>query len=87
MKKKYVTRLISATPGLEESVLSLDRSVKQALSSSSSTVGKIKKEMENIEKLRLESIDPDNKIWKIAKENIDQKLNKITNNSVLVMYL
>jgi hypothetical protein len=87
MKKKYVTRLISATPGLEESVLSLDRSVKQALSSSSSTVRKIKEEMENIEKLRLESIDPDNKIWKVAKENIDQKLNKITNNNVLVMYL
>jgi len=87
MKKKYVTRLISATPGLEENVVSLDRSVKLALSSSSNNAKQLRKQIKNIEKTRLSSVDPDNKIWTSVCLGINEKLNKMKNNKVLMMYL
>jgi hypothetical protein len=87
MKKKYVTRLISATPGLEENVVSLDRSVKIALGSSSNNAQQLRKQMQSIEETRLSSVDPDNYIWESVRSSINDKLNNIETNNVLMMYL
>jgi hypothetical protein len=86
MKKKYVTKLISETPGLISDVISLDNSMRAALTSYEDVKG-LKKRLEDMKKVQSKSVDPNNEAWKNAMQKVEEKIQKLSHNSTLHMYL
>ena len=86
MKKKYVTKLISETPGLISDVISLDNSMRAALSASEEVEG-LKKRLEDMKKIQSRSVDPNNDAWKNAMQKVEEEITKLSHNSTLHMYL
>lgn len=86
MKKKYVTKLISETPGLISDVISLDNSMRAALSASED-VKDLKRRLEYMKKIQSESVDPNHDVWKDAMQKVEDEIQKLTHNSTLRMYL
>jgi hypothetical protein len=86
MKKKYVTKLISETPGLVSDVISLDNAMRSALNASSDAKN-LKMMLENMKKIKSNSVDPDNDAWINAMADVEGQLKNLSHNSTLRMYL
>ena len=86
MKKKYVTKLISETPGLISDVISLDNAMRNALSASDD-VKELKERLENMKQIQSNSIDPNNDAWKNATVKVENEIQTLTHNCTLRMYL
>jgi hypothetical protein len=86
MKKKYVSKLISETPGLTANVISLDAAMRNALETSSELKA-LKDKLKQMKKAQSKSAEPDNQAWTQAIQNIKDKIKETSTNSRLRMYL
>ena len=86
MKKKYVSKLSSETPGLTANVISLDAAMRNALETSSELKA-LKDKLKQMKKAQSKSAEPDNQAWTQAIQNIKDKIKETSTNSRLRMYL
>ena len=70
------------TPGL----LALDSAVKEALNTTDK-IKELKKKLVDIEKVRTKSVEAKNPVWDELKESITSRLDTLSNNNALNMYL